>query len=124
MSITPQARNELAEAVQKWVHFDNLSETLNKQAYNARTVRAQHETNVLRLLEGTGMKKATIQITGATLQCAQRTKPGDLSWSYVEEQLHNYFKTKGKTDETSEILNFLQDHRGSKIQEYLKRTPT
>jgi hypothetical protein len=70
------------------------------------------------------MKNATIQITGATLQLGQRSKPTDLSWGYMEEQLHNYYKTKGKPDETTAIIGFLQDHRGVKNQEYLKKTVT
>lgn len=122
MSIIPSQRNELAEAVRKWVHFDNLTESLSKQAQNARTLRTQHEAQVLRLLETTGMKGAQIQITGATLQFAQRSKPGDLTWSFLDEQLHAFFKTKGKPDETSAILEFIQAHRVSKTQDYLKKT--
>jgi hypothetical protein len=114
----------LVDAVRNWVHFDNLAESLNKQVTNARNLRAQHETNVLKLLETTGMQNATIQITGATLQRSQKSKPTDLSWGYLEEQLHNYYKTKGKPDETSTIISFLHDHRGIKNQEYLKKTVT
>ena len=120
--VKPQT--QLVEAVRNWVHFDNLAESLNKQVTNARTLRAHHEGNVLRLLETTGMQNATIQITGASLQRAQRTKPGDLSWGYLEEQLHNYYKTKGKPDETTSVLDFLRGNRGAKIQDYLKKTPT
>jgi len=115
-------QTQLVEAVRNWVHFDNLAESLNKQVTNARALRAQHEANVLRLLETTGMHNATIQITGATLQRAQRTKSGDLSWGYLEEQLQNYYKTKGKPDETTSVLDFLRVHRGAKTQDYLKKT--
>ena len=114
----------LVDAVRNWVHFDNLAESLNKQVTNARNLRAQHETNVLKLLETTGMQNATIQITGATLQRSQKSKPTDLSWGYLEEQLHNYYKTKGKPDETNAVISFLHDHRGVKNQEYLKKTVT
>jgi len=122
--VQPKPQTQLVDAVRNWVHFDNLAESLTKQVTNARNLRAQHEANVLKLLETTGMKNATIQITGATLQLGQRSKPTDLSWSYMEEQLHNYYKTKGKPDETTAIIGFLQDHRGVKNQEYLKKTVT
>lgn len=122
MSIQQAQRNELVESVRKWVHFDNLTESLYKQAHNARTLRAQHEAQVIRLLEVSGMKNAQLQITGATLQCAQRSKPGDLTWGLLEEQLHAYFKTKGKPDETTAILEFIQSHRGNKTIDYLKKT--
>ena len=114
----------LVDAVRNWVHFDNLAESLTKQVTNARNLRSQHEANVLKLLETTGMQNATIQITGATLQRSQKSKPTDLSWGYLEEQLHNYYKTKGKPDEANSIISFLHDHRGVKNQEYLKKTVT
>lgn len=121
MSIQSAPTNELVDAVRNWVHFENLSETLSKQAYNARTMKTKYETEVIRLLEVQNIKNAKIKITGATLQCVQRTKAGDLSWSFLEEHLQNYFKTKGKIDETKDILNFLQEHRGSKTIDYLKK---
>lgn len=118
----PLPQRELVEAVRHFVHFDNLAETLNKQAYSARSMRSKFEDQVLKMLETTGMKHATLQISGATLQRATRSKSVDLSWSYLEEQLHMYHKTKGRHDETSAIMDFLQKHRGTKTQDYLKKT--
>jgi hypothetical protein len=119
---TPLPQRELVEAVRHFVHFDNLAETLNKQVYSARTMRSKFEDQVLKMLEATGMKHATLQISGATLQRATRSKSVDLSWSFLEEQLHMYHKTKGLRDDTTTIMDFLQTHRGTKTQEYLKKT--
>jgi hypothetical protein len=69
------------------------------------------------------MPNAVLQITGATLQKATRSKSVDLSWTYLESSLHDYYKTKGKLDETAAILEFLQSHRGVKTTDYLKKTP-
>lgn len=113
---------ELADAVRHWVHFDNLAENLNKQINNVRSLRSKYETKVLDLLDASGMKKANVKITGATLTCATRHKQNDLSWTLLEEQLHAYFKTRGHRDDTNDILTFLQSHRGGRTIEYLKKT--
>jgi hypothetical protein len=117
-----QAQTELIEAVRSWVHFDNLAESLNKQVNNVRSMRTTYEEKVLRMLENTGMRNAVLQITGATLQRQTRVKPVDLSWSLLEEQLHEYYKINRKQDETSQIIDFIQKNRGSKSVEYLKKT--
>ena len=120
---TPTNPEDLATAVRQWVHFDNVAENLNKQIANVRTLRSEYEGKVLELLARQNLRNATLRVTGATLQYATRSKSTDLTWSFLEEQLHEYFRTKGGRDDTSEILNFLHRHRGGKTIEYLKKTP-
>ncbi len=112
--------NALSTAVREWVHFDNLAESLNKQVANVRSLRSKSEAQILTLLQQQNLQNATLKITGATLQYATRTKSNDLTWAFLEERLHEYFK--GRRDETTEILEFLQTHRGGKTIEYLKKT--
>lgn len=124
VSQTPPAnKDDLATAVRQWVHFDNLAENLNKQIANVRTLRAEYEAKVLDMLARQNLRHANLRITGATLQYATRSKATDLSWSFLEEQLHEYFRTHGGSDNTSDILAFLHRHRGGKTIEYLKKTP-
>ncbi len=118
----PQA--ELVDAVRNWVHFDNLTESLNKQVANVRTLRSSYEEKILKILDSTGMPNAVLQITGATLQRATRAKSADLSWTYLETNLHDFYKSKGRADETAAILEFLQSRRGVKTSDYLKKTST
>ncbi len=120
---TPTNPEDLATAVRQWVHFDNVAENLNKQIANVRALRSDYEGKVLELLTRQNLRNATLRVTGATLQYATRSKSTDLTWSFLEEQLHEYFRTKGQKDDTSEILNFLHRHRGGKTIEYLKKTP-
>ncbi len=115
--------DDLSTAVRQWVHFDNLAENLNKQIANVRTLRGEYETKVLDLLTKQNLRNASMRINGATLQYATKSKSTDLSWTFLEEQLHEYYRSKGSRDETTDILNFLHRHRGGKTIEYLKKTP-
>lgn len=119
-----QAQAELVDSVRSWVHFDNLAESLNKQVNNVRTMRSSYEEKILKMLEIQNMRNAVLQINGATLQRQTRIKPTDLSWGFLEEQLHTFYKTQGKPDETAHILEFIQKNRGNKSVEYLKKTST
>lgn len=115
---------ELVDAVRHWVHFDNLAESLTKQVTNARTMKSKFEDQILKLLETTGMRNAVLQITGATLQRSSRPKQSDLSWSFLESTLHDFYKSRGKPDDTSTLIEFLQSRRTTKNVEFLKKTST
>ena len=124
LAAAPAPSVDLVDAVRHWVHFDNLSESLQKQVTNVRTKRSEFEDHILRLLDATGMRNAVLQITGATLQRAIKPKQSDLSWSFLESSLHEYYKTKGRPDETAAIMDFIQASRTTKHTEYLKKTTT
>jgi hypothetical protein len=115
------AKPELIEQVRNYVHFDNLAESLSKQATNARTMRKQFEEKILTSLESAGMRNAVLQINGATLQRDTEIKQQDLSWYCLEEQLRNYYKSKGKPDETTQVIEFVKKNRPAKMTEYLKK---
>lgn len=119
---TAGAKPELVEQVRNYVHFDNLAESLAKQATNARAMRKQCEEKVLTMLETSGMRNAVLQINGATLQRETEVKQQDLSWSCLEEQLHNYYRSKGKPDETTQVVEFVRKNRPTKTSEYLKKS--
>jgi hypothetical protein len=87
-------------------------------------MRSNYEDRILKHLETGNMKNAILQINGATLQRSVRSKSTDLSWSFLEEQLHEYNKMKGRVDDTNDILEFIQKKRGTKTTEYLKKTLT
>lgn len=116
-------QNELVDAVRHWVHFDNLAETLNKQVANVRTKRSEYEEKILKHLDSHNMRDAVLQISGAQLQRASTYRSANLSWTLLEDQLHEFYKSRGKPDETAAIVDFLQKHRGGKSVDYLKKTP-
>jgi hypothetical protein len=74
-------------------------------------------------LDTTATKGTVLEITGAKLQRATRPKTTDLSWSFLESTLHEYYKSRGKVDETTAVLEFLQSKRDTKQIPYLKKTP-
>jgi hypothetical protein len=119
-SIVPQA--DLVDAVRNWVHFDNLAESLQKQVSNVRGLRNTFEEKILTYLDTTAMRGAVLEITGAKLQKATRPKTTDLSWTYLESNLHEFYKSRGKPDDTAAILEFLQAKRDTKLVPYLKKT--
>ena len=120
--VPPSPLADLKDAVIHWVHFDNLAENHQKQAANARNKRSEFEEKILNYLDTTAFKGATLQITGGSLSRATRPKTTDLSWTFLETNLRDYYKTRGRTDETSAILEFIQSRREVKHIPYLKKT--
>jgi len=120
-TVAPKA--DLVDAVRHWVHFDNLAESLQKQVTNARAMRGTFEDKILNFLDTTALRGAVLEITGAKLQKATRPKTTDLSWSFLEANLHDYYKSRGRPDETAAVFEYLQTKRDTKQIPYLKKTP-
>jgi hypothetical protein len=112
---------ELTEAVRHWVHFDNLSETLTKQVTNARSMRSKFEEKVLSILDSMSLRNVALEINGATLTRASKKESSNLSWTLLEKSLHDYYKMKGRTDETDAIIEHIQNSREVKSVDYLKK---
>lgn len=113
---------DLADAVRRYVHFDNLALSLARQAESARAARAAQEGAVLRLLHEQGLRAAMLRIGGgATLRVGTRRATAPLTWSLLEEQLPAYFRAAGAPDDTSRLLAFLRDHRSVSTVECLKK---
>lgn len=118
----PPSQTELVDAVRHWVHFDNLAESLTKQVTNARSMRNGFEDKILNYLDTSATRGSVIQITGATLSRATRPKTTDLSWGFLESTLHEFYRTRGKPDETNALIEFLQSRRDIKQIPFLKKT--
>jgi len=120
VAIDPKQR--LIQSIRGWVHMENLAESLNHQATNARKLRAHHESEAIGLIKQLGLTRSTIQISGASLQLAARKEKGALSWSYLEKEVPAWASRSGIPAETAAgLLNWLQTHREAKDTEYLKK---
>jgi len=58
----------LAHNVRGWVHYDNMTATLQKQITNARKQRDAFEEQIQELLKVHQIPNAVIQISGEQLQ--------------------------------------------------------
>ena len=115
-------KQKLIQSIRGWVHMENLAESLNHQATNARRLRAQHEDDAIGLIKQLGLSKSTIQISGASLQLAARKEKGSLSWTYLEKEVPEWASHAGVSSEKAAgLLKWLQEHREAKETEYLKK---
>jgi len=117
---TPQQR--LQQSVRAWVHFDNLTNTFNKQAQNARAQKQIHEKEIQDILSAMNQSTAILEVNGARLQFQRKETKSNLSWSWLQEQLRAWFtssESRGKANQ--ELFKFLQDRRSVKISESLER---
>lgn len=86
------SNQELIDAVQNWVHFDNLNIMLAKQVVTARNMKNTFEEKILNLLGN--IKRLRIQ--GAILEPATRKNSLGLNWTVLEESLHKYYESTKK----------------------------
>lgn len=118
-------KQRLITAIRGYIHMDNLVESFNAQATNAREVRSKHEADALTLIKQLGLQRSTIQVSGATLQLAQRRTPGTLTWGYLEREIPAWATQAGlKPSQAASLIAWLQDHRETKETEYLKKGST
>jgi hypothetical protein len=117
---TPQQR--LQQSVRAWVHFDNLANTFNKQAQNARSQKQIHEKEIQDILFAMNQSTAILEVNGARLQFQRKETKSNLSWSWLQEQLRAWFtlgESRGKSNE--DLFRFLQGRRSTKISDTLER---
>jgi hypothetical protein len=115
--------NALADMVRRWVHFDNLTATLHRQAQQARVAKSRWETDIIDYLQKVNMKNAIIQIAGGRLTVHDEKHTQPLTLQRLEQLLHEYYakKTPGSLDESSSILAFIKGNRGFTTETRLKK---
>lgn len=117
---TPAA--EFANLVRNWVHYNGLSTTLSKQAYNARKIKGEFEEKILAYLHQVGMVRANIQIAGGRLGVVEEAVPQALTLTRIEGLLEDYFRDRGRAPkEAAEIIQYIRTHRGIQVQERLRQ---
>jgi hypothetical protein len=111
-------KEDIANLVRSYVHYDNLTASLNKQTQNARTVRDEFEKRIIKELDEKNMKHAIIQIVGGKLQIVEEKKIAPLTFNSLESSLHKYFIEHKESDITSDLIKFIKTQRTS--ENYLK----
>ena len=121
-SVQPTPQQRLQQSVRAWVHFDNLANTFNKQAQNARSQKQIHEKEIQDILFAMNQSTAILEVNGARLQFQRKETKSKLSWSWLQEQLRAWFssgESRGKSNE--DLFRFLQGRRSTKISDTLER---
>ena len=113
MSNTVVNKEDIANLVRSYVHYDNLTVSLNKQTQNARTVRDEFERRIIKELDEKNMKHAIIQIVGGKLQIVEEKKISPLTFNSLESSLHKYFIEHKESDITSDLIKFIKAERTS-----------
>jgi hypothetical protein len=106
-------KEDIANLVRSYVHYDNLTASLNKQTQNARTVRDEFEKRIIKELDEKNMKHAIIQIVGGKLQIVEEKKIAPLTFNSLESSLHKYFIEHKESDITSDLIKFIKAQRTS-----------
>ncbi len=127
MSIVPATasdpKQQLITSIRGWMHMDNLVETFNRQATNARQLRAKHEESAIGLMKQMGLAASTIQVSGASLQLKKSKNTEGLTWGFLEREIPAWATQARLTPEqTASLLRWLHDRREVRETEYLKKT--
>lgn len=116
-------KDDIANLVRNYVHYDNLTISLQKQINNARVVRDDFEKRIIDELKKNKLENAIIQIVGGKLKIVEEKHSNPLSYKFLEEQIHNYFVEKKKTDETHDLLQYIKSHKNVNLELKLKKIP-
>lgn len=120
---TPKSR--LVSAIRGWVHMDNLAESHQRQAMNARAVRAKHEAEAIGLIKQLGLVKSKFQISGAELHLTNHRTVAPLTWKYLEREVSAWAASARLSAEQGQsLIKWLHDHREYKEAEELEKTVT
>jgi hypothetical protein len=126
MSLVPASndpKQQLITSIRGWMHMDNLVESFNKQATNARQLRTKHEENAIGLMKQMGLTSSTIQVSGASLQLKKSKANEGLTWTYLEREIPTWgTQARLSPEQVASLLKWLHDHREVRETEYLKKT--
>ena len=116
-------KDSLSNSVQKYIHYDNLLASLNKQIHDTRIVRDNFELQIINELKDKKMENAIIQIYGGKLKIVEEKHISPLTFTSLEESLHQYFTSKKLNDETHIIIKFIKSQRSYSTTSKIKKFP-
>jgi hypothetical protein len=100
----------LAHNVRGWVHYDNLTNTLQKQVTNARKQRDSYEEQIGGLLKEYQMPNAVIQISGGQLQLQEEKVTPGLTMKALQESTLSFFKARPELPNPENLTRQFLDH--------------
>jgi hypothetical protein len=100
----------LAHNVRGWVHYDNLSASLNKQICLARKQRDTYEEQIQSLLTQHQMSNAVIQISGGQLQLQEEKATAGLTMKALQDSALSFFKNHPEIPNPEKMANDFVQH--------------
>jgi len=100
----------LAHNVRGWVHYDNMTNDLQKQLMNVRKQRDSYEEQVHLLLTQHKMSNAVIQISGGQLQLQEEKVTSGLTIKALQESTHSFFRGHPEIPNPDKMANELLQH--------------
>ena len=82
----------LAHNVRGWVHYDNLTSTLQKQITNSRKQRDTFEEHIQTMLKQHQIPNAVIQISGGQLQLQEDKVTSGITMKTLQESIASFFQ--------------------------------
>ena len=116
-------KEDIANLIRNYVHYDNLASNFQKQTQNARIVRDDFERRIIHELKAKNMENAVIQIVGGKLKIIEEKHNAPLSFKSLESTLQQYYQSKKMNDDTSNVLKFVKEHREFEVVSKLKKIP-
>lgn len=116
-------KEDIANLIRNYVHYDNLASNFQKQTQNARIVRDDFERRIINELKAKNMENAIIQIVGGKLKVIEEKHASPLSFKSLESSLHQYYQSKKQTDDTPNVVKFIKEHREFEVVLKLKKIP-
>ena len=105
----------LAHNVRGWVHYDNMTSSLQKQLTNTRKQRDSFEEQVQALLTQHQMVNAIIQISGGQLQLQDEKVTSGITMKALQESIYSFLKARPEIPNpdklTNELLNHIKEQR-------------
>ena len=115
----------LAHNVRGWVHYDNMTATLQKQITNARKQRDAFEEQIQELLKVHQIPNAVIQISGEQLQLQEEKITSGLTMKALQESIMSFFKGHPEIPRpdkmTTELLQHIKQQRAVNTNIRLKK---
>lgn len=100
----------LAHNVRGWVHYDNMTASLQKQTLNARKQRDAFEEQIQLLLKQHNAPKAVIQISGGQLQLQEEKSTSSITMKSLMESAQSFFKGHPEIPNPDKMAAELVEH--------------
>jgi hypothetical protein len=100
----------LAHNVRGWVHYDNMTASLQKQVTNARKQRDAFEDQITILLKQHQIPNAVIQISGGKLQLQEEKSTSSLTMKNLLESAQSFFREHPEIPNPDKMANELMEH--------------